>query len=69
MKKETALLIRKLVVGSLALLIFSGAILSTLHLAFPTQIGLWLVFVVSGGCVAVFIGVIFLLEYYARRHK
>lgn len=69
MKKETRHLLRKIVVGSLALLVFMVVVLSSLHFSFPGAIGLWVVFALSGGSVVIFIIVILLLEYYARRVK
>lgn len=69
MKKETRRLLRKIVVGSLALLLFMVAVLSSLHLSFPGEIGLWVVFTVSGGSIVIFIIVMLLIEFYARRVK
>jgi len=69
MKKETSQLIRKLLIGSLALIIFSVVILSSIRMAFPEVIELWVVFVVGIGSAVVFVAVILLIDFILKRRN
>jgi len=69
MKKETRLLLRRIFIGSLALMLFIVVVLSSIYSAFPGSLKLWVIFVVIGVVIAIFIVVMILLEHYARRKK
>ncbi len=69
MKKETGLLIKRIFIGAMALLLFLIAIFSSLNYAFPETVKPWVFFLVAGLSLAVFVGIILFLEFYARRPK
>ncbi|MDD4154722.1 MAG: hypothetical protein PHT30_04885 [Bacilli bacterium] len=69
MKKQTRHLLRKIIIGSLALVLFVVVVLSSLHLAFPNEIKWWVILITIFGSVLVFVITILLIEYYARRGK
>ncbi len=69
MKKETRLLLRRIFIGSLALMLFIVVVLSSIYSAFPGSLKLWVIFVVIGVVIAIFIVVMVLLEHYAWRKK
>jgi len=69
MKKETRLLLRRIFIGSLALMLFMVVVLFSIYSAFPGSLKLWVIFVVIGVVIAIFIVVMILLEHYARRKK
>ena len=69
MKKETRLLLRRIFIGSLALMLFMVVVLSSIYSAFPGSLELWVIFVLIGVVIAVFIAVMVLIERYARRKK
>ena len=69
MKKQTRHLLRRMIIGSLALILFVVVVLSSLHLAFPNEIKWWVFLISILGSVLVFVITILLIEYYARRVK
>ncbi len=69
MKKQTRHLLRRIIIGSLALILFVVVVLSSLHLAFPNEIKWWVFLISILGSVLVFVITILLIEYYARRVK
>jgi len=69
MKKETRLLLRRIFIGSLALMLFMVVVLSSIYSSFPGSLELWVIFVLIGVVIAVFIVVMVLIERYARRKK
>ncbi|MDD3938154.1 MAG: hypothetical protein WCS76_02690 [Bacilli bacterium] len=69
MKKETGLLIKRILLGAMALLLFLIVVFSSLNYSFPDTVKLWVFFVVTGIAILVFVGVMIFLEFYARRKK
>ncbi|MFA7020442.1 MAG: hypothetical protein WC215_02645 [Bacilli bacterium] len=69
MKKETKLLIKRILIGSMALLLLFIVVMSSLHYAFQNSIKVWVFFLISGLAILVFVGVMIFIEVYARRKK
>lgn len=69
MKKETGLLIKRILLGAMALLLFLIVVFSSLNYSFPDTVKLWVFFLVTGLAILVFVGVMIFLEFYARRKK
>lgn len=69
MKKETGLLIKRILLGAMAFLLFLIVVFSSLNYSFPDTVKLWVFFVVTGIAILVFVGVMIFLEFYARRKK
>ncbi|MDY0345848.1 MAG: phage holin family protein, partial [Bacilli bacterium] len=62
MKKETKLLIKRILIGSMALLLFFIVVMSSLHYAFQNSIKVWVFFLISGLAILVFVGVMIFIE-------
>jgi len=69
MKAETRLLLKRIFIGSMALLLFLIVVFSSLMHSFPDVVKLWVFFLVAGIVIFIFVGVMIFLEFYARRKK
>ncbi len=69
MKTETRLLLKRIFIGSMALLLFLIVVFSSLMHSFPDVVKLWVFFLVAGIVILIFVGVMIFLEFYARRKK
>lgn len=53
----------------MALLLFLIVVFSSLMHSFPDVVKLWVFFLVAGIAILIFVGVMIVLEFYARRKK